>query len=131
MSFAETSQTQVAFVEEATWGDTPALPAFQKLRLTGESLAYDVQSEVSNEIRADATVADLIRTGVSASGELQMELSFGAADTEVLLEHALRGDVAAGVLKGGTARKSLTLEKRFETGAVDRYLRVAHPKVPP
>lgn len=122
MSFADTSQTQFAFVPEATWGTTPSNPSFQKMRITGESLVYDIRNEPSQEIRPDVDISDLIQLGASASGDVQFELSYGS-DFDAILEHALRGSFASSRLDAGTARKSLTFEKSFEVGSPDEYFR--------
>lgn len=123
MAYANSSETGLAFVEEVDWGVTPATPAFQQLRMTGESLVYDIQNTESDEITPTADVTDVVQVGASASGDVQFELTFGAADTDVLLAHALRGSWATDELAAGIARKSMTLEKRFETGATDAFSR--------
>lgn len=124
MAFADTSQTQIAFVEESAFlAGTPATPTWQKVRMTGESLNNNIENTTTNEIRPDADVADLIQTGGNAGGDVSLELSFGSADTDILLEHALRGSFATNTLKGGVEKKSLSIEKIFETGATDQYHR--------
>ena len=123
MAIATTAETQVAFAEEVTWGITPVNPSFQRLRLTGEGLTFQVDTATSDEIRPDAMVSDLIRTRSSAGGDIRMELSAGAGDTNRLLALALRGSFVAGTLKAGVAVHSLTIEKRFQTGSSHRYLR--------
>lgn len=124
MAIADSSQTQIAFVEESTFlGGTPATPTWQKVRMTGESLNYNIENTTSNEIRADADVSDLIQTNANAGGDLNFELNFGASDTDILLEHALRGSFASNTLKGGVERKSLSFEKIFEAGTTDQYHR--------
>src|SRR5690606_15567028 len=110
MAFANTSQTQVAFVEESTWGTTPTTPTFQLLRITSESLVHNIENVTSNEIRPDADVADLIQTGASATGDFGFELSYGT-DFSTLFEHALRGSFVSSRLDAGTDRKSFTFEK--------------------
>jgi hypothetical protein len=94
MAFADASESSIAFIEEVTFGVTPATPAFLQMRTTGEQLTGEQQSLVSNELRADAEVADLIRVGVAASGATPYELQFGT-EFHTLLEHALRGTFAA------------------------------------
>ena len=129
MTFANSSETQVAFVAETGgWGITPATPALQKMRITGESLTQDIQTVTSDEIRPDAEIADLIQVGESASGDLNFELSFGP-EFDTLFEHALRGAFATNVLKGATAEKSLTLEKEFTPGGVSQYFRFSGCRV--
>ena len=122
MAFADSSETEIAFIAEATFGTTPATPVFQRMRVTSEDLTGELQTVVSNELRPDAEVSDLIRVGESATGNLPFELSFGS-EVDTLLEHALRGTFAANELKGATEKKSFTFEKRHETGATDHYFR--------
>ena len=111
---ADSSQTQLYFVEETTWGTTPAA-ALKELRFTGESLGFNIETVTSNEIRADRQVSDLIQTNASASGAVNFELSYGAYDE--LIAAALFGDWTATAdghrLANGTTRKSFTLEKYF------------------
>ena len=124
MAIADTSQTQIAFTEEDTFlAGTPATPAWQKTRMTGESLNYSIENTTSDEIRPDADVADLIQTNANVGGDVNFELTFGATDTDILLEHALRGSFSTNTLKGGIERKSLSIEKLFETGSSDQYFR--------
>ncbi len=128
MAFADSSETQIALIAEATFGVTPTTPAFQNLRVTSEDLVGEIQTVVSNELRSDAEVGDLIKTGESATGNLPFELSFGP-EFDLLFEHALRGSFSTNVLKGGIEKKSLTLEKKHETGTTDNYFRYRGARV--
>ena len=83
---ADSSRTELAYAKESLWGSTPA-SALAKLRFTGESLGYTIATTSSSEVRADRQVPDLIQTGASASGAVNLELSYGAYDT--LIESAL------------------------------------------
>lgn len=83
---ADSSRTELAYVPEPLWGTTPA-SALTKLRFTGESLGYSISTTSSSEVRADRQVSDLIQTGASASGAVNLELSYGAYDA--LIESAL------------------------------------------
>lgn len=123
MNAADSSETTIAFVEEETFGITPASPAWQKFRMTGESLNYDITNTQSNEITPNADVTDLIQTGASVSGAINFELSHGSADMDIILEHALRGTFTSNILKAAIEKKSLSLEKIFELGATDSYFR--------
>lgn len=122
MTFANTSETQFALVEETTLGTTPASPSWKKFRITSESLIYDITNTTSSEIRPDVDVSDLIQTGASASGDFSFELSYGS-EFDTLFEHALRGAFVSSRLDGGTSKKSLSLEKKFEVGSPDEFLR--------
>jgi hypothetical protein len=121
MSFADASQTRLSYVVESTFGTIPTSPAFQNLRFTGESLQYNTENIVSNEIRADRNIPDLIKVGNSTAGGFDFEMSYGTFDD--LFESVMFSTFAANVLKNGTTRKTLTFEKTFETGAIDAYLR--------
>jgi len=123
MSIGNASETTIAFIAEATAGTTPATPAFQNLRVTSESLTRDKTLIASTELNANPAVRDLIDNGGTVSGEIGFELSFGASDTDKLLEAALRGTFASNVLKAGSDQDSLTFEVLHETGATDRYFR--------
>lgn len=119
---ANTSEARIAFVEETTIGTTPASPVWRNLRMTGESLVYDIQNTQSNEIQPNVDVSDLIQTGAGVSGGVNFEMTYGT-ELDKLLEHALRGTFASNVLKAGSLKKQLSFEKIFETGTTDQYLR--------
>lgn len=89
MAIADTSDSRLAFIAESAWGTTPATPAFQKVRYTGENFMHAKATVVSNEIRSDAEVADLVQVGVSGDGGFDFELSYGS-EFNTLIEHALR-----------------------------------------
>ena len=76
---SDSSSVQLYYVEESVWGTTPA-SALNELRYTQESLKQDTQTAMSEEIRSDRMVADVIRTSVKAGGDVGAELSYGAHD---------------------------------------------------
>ena len=61
----DSSQTRLAYIEESTWGTTPATPTMLEMRFTGESITPNIETIVSDEIRSDRNVTDLIQTGQS------------------------------------------------------------------
>ncbi len=72
-----------------------------QLRFTGTpNLAFAPNTIVSNEIRPDRQIADLILVGAEAGGDTGIELSFEAFDA--LIEDALFSTYAATVQKQGT-----------------------------
>ena len=117
----DSSQTRIAYIEESTYGTTPATPAFQEARYTADGLTAGVENIVSNEIRADRNVSDTIQVGSNAGGNLDFELSYGSFDD--FLESLMYSTWSSNVLKNGTTQKSFTLEKTFETGATDQFHR--------
>lgn len=72
---ADANLTALRYVAESTFAVTPAAPAFRELRYTSSSLAYTPQTEVSEEIRSDRQVTDLILVGFQTAGDIQTELS--------------------------------------------------------
>ena len=79
MSLASTSSVQVSYLEETAFGvietGTP-----KNLRMTGESLAYDITSEASKEINASRQVSDLVQVGATAQGGVNFEAQYREYD---------------------------------------------------
>jgi hypothetical protein len=84
-----TNRVAIAKVRETTFGVTPTSPAFKKRRVTSHALATNPQTVVSNEIRSDRQVTDLILTGVQAGGQSAGEAAFQVLDDD--FEEALQG----------------------------------------
>ncbi len=94
MALASTSRVIVRYLPEVTFGVTPAT-ACKTLRVTGESLSYNVTKTMSNEINAYRAVSSMIPTGAEASGDLNGEMQYGEFDT--LLQGTMQSTyVAAG-----------------------------------
>jgi len=76
---SDANRTVLRYVEETTWGEVPAgPPKFTNLRETGESLKGSKQTEVSEEIRSDRQIPNVIRTGIGAEGDLNFEYSYAS-----------------------------------------------------
>jgi hypothetical protein len=94
---SDSSQVQLRYRPEVTWGEDPSTrspqSAMRELRFTSESLNFTANTAVSDEIRSDRQVADIIRTSVEAGGDVSTELSFGAFDD--LFEGAFYSDWTA------------------------------------
>ena len=107
--------TQLAIVEEATPGVTPATPVFQVARITSESLAYNPTTQLSNELNPNRQVTDVIVSGGSSGGAIGMELSRNPT-FETMLEGVFGntwGATLADRLEVGPTLKTYTIEKRF------------------
>lgn len=79
MSFADTSYVQVGYIEESSFGVTPA-GTFQELRLTGESLVENIETVQSEELRSDRMIPDIIKVDASSEGDINIELSMETFD---------------------------------------------------
>lgn len=118
------NRTALRIVPEVTFGVTPATPALENIRYTGESLAYAIKTAVSNEIRADRMTSDIVVVGADVSGDINVELSFLSFDT--LLQGALCSSYGAPVgnvstMKNGVVLKSYTIQKHFQDLAVPQF----------
>lgn len=118
---ADASRVQVRYVAESTWGTTPA-SAMTNFRATSARLAAVNNTIITEELRSDGQVADMVRVGVSATASIGFELSYGTLDD--FLEGALRSTWATDtglsgaesgtdLLANGTTLKSYTLEGEF------------------
>lgn len=72
---SDANSVALRYVQESTFGTTPATPTMKNLRMTGESLKQDTNTVRSAEIRADRQISDIVRVGLSASGAINFELS--------------------------------------------------------
>lgn len=80
MPLASSSATQVRYIPEATFGVTPVAGNPLNLRVTGESLSYEISKQASNEINATRTISSMIPTGASAAGDLNGEMQYREYD---------------------------------------------------
>ncbi len=76
---ADSSRTQLFYAKESNWGEVPS-SAMTELRFTGEGLGYTIDTTTSNEVRSDRQITDLIQTSSSATGNVNLEWSYGAYD---------------------------------------------------
>lgn len=75
----DTNLARLSYVRESTVGTTPSIASttvMREVRLTGEGLNFEINNTVSNEIRSDRMVADLIQVGAQNNGPLNFEQSF-------------------------------------------------------
>lgn len=121
MAFANSSGVRTAFTAEATYGTTPATPAFTVLRVTGGGPRLSKATVTSDERRLDRNVAGLIQTGQDWAGDYSGELSYGTFDP--ILEGLLFGTWTTNVLKNGTTAKSFTFEETLDVGGTSSFSR--------
>ena len=100
----DSSQTRLAYITEVTYGTTPASPVFKNQRFVSENLNANLENVVSNEIRADRNVTDLIQVGAYEAGsnpEVDEAIRLRPA-----MENFLRQDMHIGEVEVNT-RESL------------------------
>jgi hypothetical protein len=116
----DSSQTQIAYVKETTYGVTPTAPAFKKFRTTAvPSLAPNNQFISSDEIRDDRNRPNVVASGQSVGFDLPIEFSYGSFDD--MLQAFMCGTWTSNVLKNSAALQSFTFENKFSTDAGLRY----------
>lgn len=77
---SDSNRVELTYIKETTWGVTPATAPPIEVRMTGESLSYDISNTISSEIRNDRQVTDLIQSGATLTGGFNFELSFASFD---------------------------------------------------
>lgn len=79
---AESNRSVLRYIPEDPdcWGVTPASGKTREMRITSSSLAAEKETVVSNELRADRMVSDVIETAASSGGEVNVEFSAGSLD---------------------------------------------------
>lgn len=81
MEFASADRVQLAYVKEVTAGITPAAGNIsRKLRMTGESLAFDLTKTPDSEITADAQPTSSTTTNASAAGDINLHVQYSEYD---------------------------------------------------
>lgn len=121
MTVADGSQVRLADVSEATIGTTPATPTFQVMRYVSSDIRIVKQTDIPDEIRADRNVASIVDVGRMVQGTINTFMSYGTYDT--WLARLLCSTWSSDVLKNGITHSAATLEKTFEQGATDSYIR--------
>src|SRR4030042_609970 len=118
MALASTSKVQLSYIEEAVPGTTPAVGNPSNLRMTGESLAYAIQTESSSEINATRQVTDAVQVSAEASGGINLELSYREYDPfmEALLGGVFSADFGADGVKALTVDIDATAGTITDTG---------------
>lgn len=88
MAFADSNRILIGLKEETTWGVWPAGNILEA-RYTQETFGSQTDTTISNEVRSDRQVPDIIRTGISAQGGWSGELSYGVSAFEKWLKAVL------------------------------------------
>ena len=95
MALPSSNRVALRRIVEATYGTTPTTPAFTNMRFTSESVNYNLNNIVSDELRSDRMIPDLIQVGSDAGGDINFEMSYNAFDLEI--QGAMAADWATAV----------------------------------
>ena len=114
MAFAQGSRSSLAFIEEATFGTTPATPTLAYLPINSHSLDLTKDRVEGNEIQADRMPRVDRHGNVQAGGSIEVDLRKGDFDT--LIESVMMNTwdaspaAAPDLIKVGTTQKFMTME---------------------
>lgn len=92
MPLGSSSLVQVAYAEESVFGVIPTVGNHKYLRITGESLDFQISKEASEEINSSRSVSSMIPVSASASGGVESEVSYREYDE--LIAAALQSSFA-------------------------------------
>jgi len=80
LAFADANRAQIRYIEESTFGTTPGAGTTREVRLTSSSLTANKETVVSDELRADRMVSDIVEVSASSGGDINFEWSSGPND---------------------------------------------------
>lgn len=88
---SDASQAKLSFRDEDVWGEDPTVVspsrAGREFRFTSESLNFNQDTVISEEIRDDRNISDVIRVAAESAGDVNIEASFASHDP--LIEGAM------------------------------------------
>lgn len=89
--FADSNRARMRYIKEddVQWGVTPATGVSRELRYTGSTVNAQKDTTLSEEIRADRMVSEIVETAARTTGEINVEFSAGSHDD--LLEAFMYG----------------------------------------
>lgn len=80
MTLASSSSVAVRAIKESQFGVIPTTGNPIELRITGESLSFDITKEVSKEINKNRTNSSIVPVSANASGDLMSEIYYAGND---------------------------------------------------
>jgi len=121
LAFADANRAQIRYIEETTFGTTPGSGTTREVRLTSSSLTASKETIVSDELRSDRMVSDIVEVAASSGGDINFEWSSGPQDeflAAFLLNEWTRPmtmDFVEGISLSITANNEITIYGRDVT----------------
>lgn len=78
--FASANRVQLRYIPETDWGVTPVAGNGVNLRMTGESLDFNLTKQSDKEIRDDRQMSSTTTVGASASGDVKIHMQYAEYD---------------------------------------------------
>lgn len=107
--------------EDGDYGVPTATGNFETISYTSQNVAANPQTTISNTLKSNRMVSDLALVGSQMGGAIQLEAQQGDA-FDMMLEGALMGSWASGVLTAGTTERSFSIETGFTDWATPQFL---------
>lgn len=79
-TLASANRVQLCYVPEATFGVTPGTGNPYNLRMTGESLNFDLSKENDKEINNTAQMTSVSTVSAQAAGDIKVHMQYGEYD---------------------------------------------------
>ena len=112
---SEANRVAIRFCEETVFGVTPTNAAdWQDIRYTSASLTGSPTTAISNTLRSDRQIEDLVKVGSTVQGEITMELPTVREDFLRLVEAAMMDTWTTNAVVVGLTSRSFTIEEEFE-----------------
>jgi hypothetical protein len=109
---AQGSRFQAIYAVEDSWGVLPSAYTVYNLRVTGFGVQLGKDSFQSGELRSDRQILDLRHGMFNVSGDIPVELSYGAFDD--LIAAAMFNSWASNdTIETGTTQSSLRIQRAF------------------
>lgn len=77
---AESNRAVVRYIKEATWATVPASGTTREARITSSSITASKETGVSEEIRGDRMIPNIIELSAASGGDINFEFSAGSQD---------------------------------------------------
>lgn len=79
--FADSNRARMRYIRTTSgWGTIPTSGKTRELRYNGSTITASKQTVISDEIRADRMVPDVIETSAKSAGQINFEFSAGSHD---------------------------------------------------
>jgi len=101
MPFADSNRAKIRYREETAWASVVSAVAYTELPITSEGLKSSINTVTSETIRPDRNVADIVKVGGGASGDLGYELKYG--DWDELFEGAFQSNIVSTLVSAALA----------------------------
>jgi hypothetical protein len=80
VDFAESNRAQLLYLAESVWGTTPGSGTVKTLRMTKSGIVASKDTKMSDELRADRMVSNIIEMSAATKGSIDCEFSAGSQD---------------------------------------------------